>query len=161
MFAKALLAFLALPGIVGGVIPALIAALDPWRTAGSPIGYLIFAAGCVVLLWCVRDFYVSGKGTLAPWSPPRNLVIVGLYRFARNPMYVGVLCILLGWSVASGSLVIALYAAIVAMLFHWRVLRHEEPWLAQEFGSDWDSYAGAVRRWMPRLSPWYPDDSAL
>jgi len=89
LLARALLAFVACPGIVAIAIPVI------WLRATSQqlvqaLGLLPLAVGFVALLWCVRDFYVSGKGTLAPWAPPRNLVVVGLYRYTRNPMYVAV-----------------------------------------------------------------------
>jgi len=64
---------------------------------------VVLGGGLVVLLWCVRDFYVSGRGTLAPWNPPKRLVVVGLYRFTRNPMYIGVLMVVGGWAVRAGS----------------------------------------------------------
>ena len=64
-----------------------------------------------MLLWCVRDFYVSGRGTLAPLDPPKRVVIVGLYRFVRNPMYVAVLTILVGWALLYGSWLLAVHAS--------------------------------------------------
>jgi protein-S-isoprenylcysteine O-methyltransferase Ste14 len=73
-----------------------------WRanrwTVDHPAGFFVLIVGTLGLLWCVRDFYVRGKGTLAPWSPPQNLVVVGLYRYSRNPMYVCVVLVLLGWA---------------------------------------------------------------
>jgi protein-S-isoprenylcysteine O-methyltransferase Ste14 len=102
----------------------------------------------------VRDFYVSGKGTLAPWDPPKNLVVVGLYCHVRNPMYVGVLTLVAGWAVVFESPLLVLYALILAIGFHIRVLKYEEPWLASQFGNDWREYSKAVRRWIPRFRPW-------
>ena len=112
------------------------------------------SVGFVLLLWCVRDLFVSGKGTLAPWDPPRKLVVVGLYRHMRNPMYVGVLTLVLGWSVLLTSPILAAYAAALAIGFHIRIVRNEEPWLASRFGSEWSQYSAEVRRWFPRLRPW-------
>jgi len=83
-FLRALLAFLALPAVVSGLLPWLILRDDRWRTAGTPLAWPVSFFGAGVLLWCVRDFYVIGKGTLAPWDPPKRLVTVGLYRFAQN-----------------------------------------------------------------------------
>jgi protein-S-isoprenylcysteine O-methyltransferase Ste14 len=74
------------------------------------MGLALLAVGLVLLLWCARDFFVSGRGTLAPWDPPKRLVIVGLYRFVRNPMYIAVLILLAGWSVATGSRLVAVAA---------------------------------------------------
>ena len=111
-------------------------------------------AGLVLLLWCVRDFYVRGKGTLAPWDPPQNLVVVGLYRYMRNPMYVGVLTLVGGWVLTVGSFLVALYAVVLAIAFHIRVVVNEEPWLRSQFGDDWARYSANVPRWVPRLKPW-------
>jgi protein-S-isoprenylcysteine O-methyltransferase Ste14 len=108
--------------------------------------------GLLGLMWCVRDFYVSGKGTLAPWDPPARLVIVGLYRYTRNPMYVSVLLFVGGWSAVAASPVLACYAAVVAVAFHLRVLLHEEPWLAKNFGPEWSAYSARVPRWIPRFT---------
>ena len=154
MFFRALLAFLVLPGIVGIIMPPVIAAFDPWR--GAPVwqGSLLMVAGFVLLLWCVRDFYVRGKGTLAPWDPPKNLVVVGLYRHMRNPMYVSVLTLVAGWAVTVGSFLVALYAVVLAIAFHIRVVVSEEPWLRSQFGDDWSHYCANVARWAPRLKPW-------
>ena len=90
-FSRAVLTFLALPAVVAGVVPWLLLSSDRWRTRGTLLGWPVLFFSAYVLLWCVRDFYKIGKGTLAPWDPPRQLVVVGLYRFARNPMYIGVL----------------------------------------------------------------------
>lgn len=158
MFGKALIAFLVLPGIVAGVLPAVIFLSGTGRDSGHPLGYAVIALGSMPLFWCVRDFYVSGKGTLAPWCPPQNLVIVGLYRFLRNPMYASVILILVGWCLSSGSNVLVAYSISVAAMFHLRVTMHEEPWLAQEFGQNWTVYSADVSRWLPRLKPWFPED---
>ncbi len=106
--------------------------------------------GVCVLLWCVRDFYAIGKGTLAPWDPPKRLVIVGLYRFTRNPMYVGVLGWVSGWSLLAGSPVLAAYAGVLAVCFHLRVIFYEEPTLARQFGNEWTLYCARVNRWLPK-----------
>jgi protein-S-isoprenylcysteine O-methyltransferase Ste14 len=147
MFARALLAFLACPGTFAMVIPFIWLAVTSGRQLAHPLGLVPLALGFVALLWCVRDFYVSGRGTLAPWAPPRKLVVVGLYRYTRNPMYVAVTLVLFGWAWAFGSVGLLLYAAVVAIAFHLRVVLGEEPWLARAFGSDWQQYAGRVPRW--------------
>ena len=99
----------------------------------------------------MRDFFVSGRGTLAPWDPPAQLVIAGLYRYVRNPMYLAVLLIVAGWSLLYGSLSLAGYALVLVVGFHLRVILHEEPWLRKNFGPEWVSYSAAVPRWLPRL----------
>ena len=103
LFLRALFAFLALPTVVGGVVPWLILRNDHSRTGGTPLAWPVLLFGATVLLWCVRDFYVIGKGTLAPCDPPKKLVTVGLYRFVRNPIDVGVLAFVVGWSLIAGS----------------------------------------------------------
>lgn len=147
MFARALLAFLALPGAVAYAAPALWIALGPRAAPPRPAGLGLLALGTLCLLGCVRDFYVSGKGTLAPWSPPESLVAVGLYRCTRNPMYISVILVLLGWAVSFASAGLYVYAAAVAVVFHLRVVLGEEPWLARTHGARWRAYARRVPRW--------------
>lgn len=108
----------------------------------------MIGAGAALLLWCVRDFYVAGRGTLAPWDPPRRLVSVGLYRVSRNPMYVAVLVILAGWAVAYWSAPLTIYAITVAIAFHLRAVRWEEPTLARLHGAEWTRYRERVPRWL-------------
>jgi protein-S-isoprenylcysteine O-methyltransferase Ste14 len=150
LFFRALLAFLALPFVVGGVLPWLILRNDHSRGSGTLMGWPLLSIGTIVFLWCVRDFYVIGKGTLAPWDPPRNLVTVGLYRFVRNPIYVGVLAFVAGWSLISGSWRLASYVVMLAVGFHLRVLFYEEPTLARLFGNEWEQYRSHVNRWWPK-----------
>ena len=152
MLIRALIAFLALPGVVAGLAPALLLSLDEHRGGISVYGVVLLVPGLLCLLWCVRDFLVSGRGTLAPWDPPRSLVVVGLYRFVRNPMYLAVLMIVLGWSVAAGSRLLAGYTGFLAVVFHLRVLFYEEPRLRRQFGEEWSAYAASVNRWVPRIS---------
>jgi protein-S-isoprenylcysteine O-methyltransferase Ste14 len=146
---RALLAFLALPGVFAIAIPALLAAAR-LRAGGAfhPAGLLPLCLGLVLLLWCVRDFYVAGKGTLAPWAPPRHLVTAGPYRYSRNPMYVAVASMLIGWAVSFSSTSLAVYAAAVIVAFHLRVVLGEEPWLARTHGASWEAYRARVPRWL-------------
>lgn len=148
---RALGAFLACPGVVAGVLPVLISWGRPFAAGWRVFGCLPLALGFAGLVWCVRDFLVSGRGTLAPWDPPRRLVVVGLYRLVRNPMYLAVLTIILGWALSFGSWWLGLYLAVGAVAVHLRVIWHEEPWLQRQFGADWTQYRQAVRRWIPRL----------
>jgi protein-S-isoprenylcysteine O-methyltransferase Ste14 len=154
MFLRALLAFLFLPGVAAFLLPPLLAPLDPWRAGFIPQGGILMVLGLILLLWCVRDFYVRGKGTLAPWDPPQILVVVGLYRFVRNPMYIGVLTLVAGWAVLYASPLLGMYAAALAIGFHLRVVINEEPWLRSQFGEDWERYRASVGRWIPRRTPW-------
>jgi protein-S-isoprenylcysteine O-methyltransferase Ste14 len=149
MFARAVIAFLVMPGIVALGIPLWIG-LDKMAADGqfNAVGLLPLGAGFTMLIWCVYDFYESGKGALAPWSPPKHLVTRGLYRYSRNPMYVAVTLILAGWSVVFGSPVLATYTASVLVGFHLRILFGEEPWLARTHGAQWEEYRARVPRWL-------------
>ncbi len=146
---RAVLAFAAMPAIVAGVAPWLLLRSDRWRGPPQPLGLALAALGIAGLLWCVRDFYAIGKGTLAPWAPPRRLVVRGLYRFVRNPMYVSVLATVAGIAWWRASPVLAAYAAALAVAFHLRVVLGEEPGMAKRFGEEWTAYRTAVRRWVP------------
>lgn len=147
LFWQSVLAFLALPGVVAFLIPLAVFMPDWGEHLINWIGVAPLATGVVLLLWCVVEFYVEGRGTLAPWTPPRELVVTGLYRYSRNPMYVAVVLILAGWAILFRSWPMAVYAVAVAAAFHLRVLVHEEPWLARSFGDRWDAYRARVPRW--------------
>lgn len=148
LFLRAVVAFLALPGVIAILVPVTWLALAGRTRVEHPLGLVLLALGFAGLLRCVRDFYVAGKGTLAPWAPPRELVVVGLYRFSRNPMYVAVTAINLGWGVTFGVPAIVVYALVVAVGFHLRVVLNEEPFLARTHGAVWSAYAQRVRRWL-------------
>lgn len=148
MFLRALIAFLVLPGLGGIILPATWLWFSGHTQVEQPFGLPILAAGIIGLLWCVRDFYVSGKGTLAPWSPPEKLVVVGLYRYSRNPMYLTAVLMLLGWAVSFNSMVLYIYTLVAAIAFHIRVVRAEEPWLASTHGEAWEHYRSQVPRWV-------------
>jgi protein-S-isoprenylcysteine O-methyltransferase Ste14 len=148
MLGRAVAAFLALPGVVAFAIPIAVGA-----SAGRPVRRVAVAAGvlCVgtlLLLWCVREFYVAGRGTLAPWAPPKRLVTSGPYRFSRNPMYLGVITILLGWWLLWDSRTLLIYALGVACAVNLRVRLAEEPWAARDFGPEWEAYRARVPRWL-------------
>lgn len=145
LFWKSLVAFLALPGLVAFAVPLAIAL--PARSI-SIAGLIPLLAGCLLLAWCVREFHLAGRGTLAPWAPPRNLVVSGPYRRSRNPMYVAVLLILAGWAMLFQARVLAAYALVVAIAFHLRVVLGEEPWLARTHGDAWLRYCSEVPRWL-------------
>lgn len=145
---RAVLAFVACPGLVAFAVPALFVAAGPDTSRPHAAALLPFAAGTSLLLWCVRDFYVAGRGTLAPWDPPRRLVVIGPYRFSRNPMYVAVALVLLGWAAAFRSTALLAYAGLVIVAFQLRVVFGEEPRLARSFGDEWDEYRRGVPRWI-------------
>ncbi len=152
LWLRAIIAVLTLPGVFAGVLPALLAPLDPSRDTPRPIiGGVLVALGLAGFAWCVRDFAVRGLGTLAPWDPPRRLVIIGMYRYVRNPMYVSILFFLSGWALVVGSPLLAGYALALAAAFHLRVVLYEEPILARSFPDEWPAYAATSGRWLPRL----------
>jgi protein-S-isoprenylcysteine O-methyltransferase Ste14 len=146
MFLRALVAVLVLPGIVAFAIPLLL--LRPSLGRGHVLvpGVMVLALGLLLLATCVREFYVVGRGTLAPWAPPNVLVTSGPYRWSRNPMYV--LLVVVGWGLVFASVAIGFYALGLAVLFHVRVVYSEEPWLERRYGDDWRAYARGVRRWL-------------
>jgi protein-S-isoprenylcysteine O-methyltransferase Ste14 len=148
LLGRAILAFLLLPGMVAFLIPWLLLEVGQPRQFVDALGLIPFLLGIVLLLWCVRAFYTAGKGTLAPWTPPRHLVVTGLYRFSRNPMYLAVLLVLWGWALGFRSRAIALYALAVMAVFHLRVVLGEEPWLARTHGEAWARYKAQVPRWL-------------
>ena len=143
----AIKAFIVLPGMVAYVMPALIARFAPGGPF-RPLGLVPMVVGSALLLWCVRAFYVSGKGTLAPWAAPHRLVVTGLYRFTRNPMYVAVSLLLLGWAAAFWSAWLLAYALAAMIGFHLRVVLGEEPWLERLHGEPYKRYCARVPRWL-------------
>ena len=147
MFLRALAAFLALPGTVAFLVPLWLVR-EPSAEPFHAVALLPLAVGVFLLLWCVRDFYVSGKGTLAPWAPPRMLVSGGLYRWSRNPMYLAVGTILFAWAIGFHSRDLLLYACVVMVAFHMRVVFGEEPWLSRTHGDEWRRYQSQVPRWL-------------
>jgi protein-S-isoprenylcysteine O-methyltransferase Ste14/pimeloyl-ACP methyl ester carboxylesterase len=147
MMIRAVLAFVALPGLIAYAIPLFVLPRNGawfWPALGPLV------AGTVLLLWCVREFLVVGKGTLAPWDPPRALVSSGLYAITRNPMYLAVSLVLAGWAMAFLSAAHLAYAVIVMVLFHVRVVFFEEPWLSRTHRKEWLAYSAAVPRWLFR-----------
>ena len=144
-------AVLVLPGIVAGLVPRAIVWADPWRvSAPFPVvlvGLAIAAWGVVLLARCVVWFHRVGRGTLAPWDPPRELVERGPYARVRNPMYVAVLRVVAGLALAAGSPLLGVYAAVLAGVFHARVVLYEEPQQERRFGAAWETYREAVPRW--------------
>jgi protein-S-isoprenylcysteine O-methyltransferase Ste14 len=101
-------------------------------------------------VWCIGTFIVTGRGTPAPFDPPTRLVIVGPYRFVRNPMYVGAAFALGGAALFYGSWVLLAYCAVFLLVTHLFVVVYEEPTLRTMFGADYVSYCEQVPRWLPR-----------
>lgn len=148
LFLRALFAFLVLPGTMGFVIPLCLVEPEGWRGPFEAMGFALLVPGFVLLVWCVREFYTAGKGTLAPWSPPAHLVTSGPYRYSRNPMYVAMFLLIVGWAAALRSRNIAIYAAFMLLAFHLRIVLGEEPRLARVFGEAWTRYLRMTPRWL-------------
>lgn len=162
-----LLAIGLLPFVVAVVVPVFIAgrpgALNPGWGLPAPLSLLPTIVGCLLaglgLLLVYRTvslFATVGDGTLAPWDPPRRLVVRGVYRYVRNPMISGVLFVLLGEAIVAGSL--SLFGWFVAFFAINSVTMPliEEPALEDRFGNDYVAYKSNVPRWIPRLRPWRP-----
>lgn len=116
------------------------------------LGLLPVTMGIAMYLWCAWDFATTGRGTPAPIDPPKKLVARGFYRFTRNPMYIGILLILLGETLLFASTALAAYAGVVFLLFQLFISFYEEPALARQFGESYRTYCAAVPRWIPRFS---------
>ena len=114
-------------------------------------GVLLTAAGGALALSCILAFVVVGKGTPAPFDPPRRLVVRGPYRWVRNPMYLGAGAALLGAALFFRALPLVAYAALFLVAMHLFVLVYEEPTLRDTFGADYETYCRRVGRWWPRL----------
>ena len=120
--------------------------LGPWRY----VGLLPLAAGIAGLAWCLRDFALVGRGTPAPFDPPRQLVATGLYRRVRNPMYLSALSLLVGEAALLEAPVLLRYAAGFFLVAHLFVVLYEEPALRRKFGESYDLYRATVPRWLAR-----------
>jgi protein-S-isoprenylcysteine O-methyltransferase Ste14 len=114
-------------------------------------GMIIAGVGSAIALWCILAFLFLGKGTPAPFDPPRRLVIRGPYRFVRNPMYVGAGLALAGASLVYKSIPLLIYAVLLGLILHIFVLLYEEPALRRTFGKDYEAYCEYVGRWWPKL----------
>ncbi len=142
------------PGSVTVLVPYLLLSsgielfpvtLSSFRYAGI----IPISLGALLYLWCAWDFTFVGKGTPAPFDPPKEIVLRGLYRFVRNPMYVAVMLVLIGEVMFFESAVILIYASIVFLSFHLWVVYYEEPTLRRKFGESFEQYCQKVSRWIP------------
>jgi len=119
-------------------------------------GLVIILIGLTIMTLTIASFAKLGKGTLAPWSPTKKLVIVGMYRYVRNPMIIGVLIVLLGESISILSLRIFIWAMVFFILNSIHFVLYEEPNLEKRFGDEYKEYKKNVPRWIPRLKPFKP-----
>lgn len=114
------------------------------------IGLLPFLLGANLIFWCVKDFINTGKGTPAPFAPPSQLVVSGLYRYSRNPMYAGLFLVLVGEAILCCSVFVLLYALVAIFAAHFFVIRYEEPELKLKFTDQYSDYLASVPRWRPK-----------
>lgn len=150
---RSLLFLVIAPGTVAGYIP-LALLRNGSRAETGIFAYLAFPlwlVGGVVLLWSFWNFLVQGRGTPAPIDPPKELVATGFYRYVRNPMYVGVLAIIIGHFLWFEYWDLLIYAIVVFVAFHTFVTYYEEPTLKRKFGSSYEEYLKRVPRWIPRF----------
>ena len=155
--------FVMAPGVVAGLVPWW---LTGWRVQNPlpywgplrGLGVALLGAGVVVLVNAFARFVVEGVGTPVPVAPTQHLVVGGLYRYVRNPMYLAVLATIVGQALAFGQPLLLLYAGAVAAAFVTFVRGYEEPTLGRRFGVQYASYRRAVPGWWPRRHPWQPPD---
>ena len=151
------------------VAPLTLAGLVPWSITLWELrppffglgltrvtGVLLILAGVPGLVDSFARFALQGLGTPAPIAPTRHLVVTGLYRYVRNPIYVAVVAIVLGQAVSFGDWRLIAYGALLWLGFHLFVVAYEEPTLEQTFGGDYEAFRASVPRWIPRLTPWRP-----
>jgi protein-S-isoprenylcysteine O-methyltransferase Ste14 len=151
--------FFVAPGTVAGLIPWWICR---WEL-GPPffgfkgcryLGLLLIAAGLLGLVDCFVRFAVKGRGTPAPVMPTESLVVSGLYRYVRNPMYVAVFCVIVGQGLFFANVAVLAYALLVWLAFHLFVRLYEEPRLSAVYGAQYNAFLANVPRWFPRRTPW-------
>ncbi len=152
LFLKIALFTLVVPGAVAVLVPLLLGG-DRTVAGGAWLGLAVclFALGVALYVRAVWDFAVLGKGTPAPIDAPKRLVVRGIYRYSRNPLYIAMLTLIAGWAALFGTAVLLAYAAGLFVLYSLFIRFHEEPRLAREFGEEYAAYTQQVGRWLPRL----------
>src|SRR5262245_53863965 len=149
------------------VAPSVLAGLIPWwmtrweflppffdLQATRAVGFLLIVAGVPGLVDSFARFALQGLGTPAPIAPTQNLVVTGLYRYVRNPIYIAVVAVILGQGILFGDWRLLIYGGLMWLAFHAFVLAYEEPVLAESFGAQYEDFRANVPRWIPRLTPW-------
>ena len=156
--------FIIAPGIIAGLIPYLIAGWSPPDTSPYFIGLLVgiggltIGGGLLLLIDSFMRFVNEGKGTPMPWMPTDKVVDRGFYGYVRNPMYVGVVAVIIGQAILFLNIWLVAYAVLVWLVFHVYVTTVEEPTLRRNFGAVYADYLASVPRWVPRIPP--PANSA-
>ena len=151
--------FVAVPGVLAGLVPWW---MTHWEVR-SPflgleltraVGVILILAGAPGLVGSFARFALQGLGTPAPIAPTRHLVVTGLYRFVRNPMYLAVSAVILGQALVLGDWRLVVYGGVFWFASHLFVVSYEEPTLQQTFGAEYEAFRANVPRWIPRLTPW-------
>jgi len=145
------------PGVVAFLVPFWIT--GGWEGPGAPlplvvVGWALLAAGIGALAHTIMRFVAEGVGTPFPAAPTEHLVVGGLYRYVRNPMYLAVIACILGQAAILGRPVLVAYGSIIWAIVAGFVRLYEEPTLSSRFGDQYDAYRRAVRAWIPRTTPW-------
>jgi protein-S-isoprenylcysteine O-methyltransferase Ste14 len=149
--------FVLAPGTTAGLVPWLVTHWSGGAAAWARVaGGLMAAAGAALVAAAFVQFVVEGRGTPAPVAPTEELVVGGLYRWVRNPMYLGVAAAIAGQAVMFASLGVAAWLAAFVLAVTAFVLVYEEPTLRRTYGASYDAYTAAVPRWLPRWTPWRP-----
>ena len=148
--------FAAAPGVVVGLVPWW---LTRWEPMPAPVGLRVLggaliAAAAPILVSAFVRFARDGLGTPAPVAPTERLVVTGVYRHVRNPMYLAVVGAIVGQALLLGRYDLLAYAAVVAVAVVSFVRLYEEPVLLRRFGAEYETYRRAVPGWVPRLRPW-------
>lgn len=149
------------PGGVAGLIPWLLtgwrwrAAPDAW-VAARGLGIVLILAGAAFVVSAFVRFVREGRGTPAPVAPPSRLVVGGVYRYVRNPMYLAVTAVIVGQALLLAQPVLVVDAAVTLAVMVAFTRLYEEPHLSEQFGDDYARYRAAVPGWWPRLRPWTP-----
>lgn len=150
LFLKNFAFTIVVPGTVAVYLPLLLVQGRSLGSIGAMLlGLGLVTAGAGIYIWCVWDFATFGRGTPAPIDAPKKLVLRGLYRYTRNPMYVGVLTAIAGWAIAFQSLTLVLYAVVVWAGFQAFIVLYEERHLRRAFGAEYETYLQRVPRWLP------------
>jgi protein-S-isoprenylcysteine O-methyltransferase Ste14 len=161
LFIKNLLFTIFIPGTVAFYLPLFIARGK--LLSSQPVllisGAILLTAGAGVYAWTLWDFASFGRGTPLPLDAPRRLIVRGLYRYTRNPMYLGVFLAILGWACLYADAGLLLYFSIVAVIVHLFVVGYEEPHLSRTFGTEYEAYRASVARWFPRI--WHKSASKI
>lgn len=153
LYIKNIIFFILQPGLVVGLIPYLLirhnlpSILSESFTVLDYLGLVFIVLGLLIAIYCVYRFIIDGLGTLSPVHRTKALVVKGLYKYSRNPMYVGMLLVLIGEVLFTGSLRLLIYTVLVALAFHLFVIFVEEPRLTRDFKTEYLDYMNRVRRW--------------